>query len=175
MAEGLFLFTNFLLQITMSGIRSGALYNARGSIRGIKKKKKGSWLNVLVIKFTWYTITMIPALELIRPACNVVTPCWQLVGPVRAVSFAVAHPAFVYAREIVVTVEVFVLVAMAWSFAVRILKRFRKSFTLRRPFLYAGRFVIFCTLGGSLRFCDVDTQRIRRWKLTEANTVSRVC
>lgn len=158
----------------MSGIRSGALYNARGSIRGIKKKR-GSWLNVLVIKFTWYTITMIPALELIRPACNVVTPCWQLVGPVRAVSFAVAYPAFVYAREIVVTVEVFVLVAMAWSFAVRILKRFRKSFTLRHPFLYAGRFVIFCTLGGSLRFCDVDTQRIRRWELTEANTVSRVC
>lgn len=64
---------------------------------------------------------MIPALELIRPACNVVTPFWQLVGPVGAVSFTVAHPAFVYAREIVVAVEVFVLVAMAWSFAVQIL------------------------------------------------------
>lgn len=50
MAEGFFFFTNFLLQITMSGIRSGALYNARCSIRGITKK--GSWLNVLVIKFT---------------------------------------------------------------------------------------------------------------------------
>lgn len=118
---------------------------------------------------------MIPALELIRPARNVVTSFWQLVGPVGAVSFTVAHPAFVYAREIVVTVEVFVLVAMAWSFAVRILKRFRKSFTSRHPFLYADRFVTFCTSGGSLRFCDVDTQRIRRWELTEANTVSRVC
>lgn len=100
---------------------------------------------------------MIPALELIRPACNVVTPFWQLVGPVGAVSFTVAHPAFVYAREIVVTVEVFVLVAVAWSFAVRILKRFHKSFTLRHPFLCTGRFLIFWTLGGSLRFCDVET------------------
>lgn len=40
MAEGHFFFTNFLLQITMSGIRSGALYNARGSIREIKKKRE---------------------------------------------------------------------------------------------------------------------------------------
>ena len=60
------------------------------------------------------------ALELIRPARDIVTPQGRLVRAVRAILLPVAHPILVDASDIVVAIEFF-LAAMTWPPAVRII------------------------------------------------------